>query len=317
MTSALPAGIPPLEETSRSRDDILYDLRNEVTLPLEAIAFGTLYADAIEADIIDVLERARREELDEPSWRLLFRGIHILGGRRLPGAYRPLVALLLEARDQVEGLLGDAITENLSRILAGLFDGDEQPLCELVTATDRGIDPFVRNAAMKTLAFLALDRRIDRAGFEAFLLQLDEEKLVSADDDVMWHAWMTAVGVLGLTSLEARVRAAFADERIDPMWSRERNFDDLLKTAIERPDDRSRLENEQMGYLDDVLEALSKFPDRQDDDSDDDGAADLDERLSAWTPSMPARNPFRDVGRNDPCPCGSGKKFKKCCLPAQ
>ncbi len=21
------------------------------------------------------------------------------------------------------------------------------------------------------------------------------------------------------------------------------------------------------------------------------------------------------VGRNDPCPCGSGKKFKKCCEP--
>jgi hypothetical protein len=25
-------------------------------------------------------------------------------------------------------------------------------------------------------------------------------------------------------------------------------------------------------------------------------------------------NPFKDVGRKDPCPCGSGKKFKKCCL---
>lgn len=24
-------------------------------------------------------------------------------------------------------------------------------------------------------------------------------------------------------------------------------------------------------------------------------------------------NPFKDVGRNDTCPCGSGKKFKKCC----
>ncbi len=23
----------------------------------------------------------------------------------------------------------------------------------------------------------------------------------------------------------------------------------------------------------------------------------------------------RKVGRNDPCPCGSGKKYKKCCLP--
>lgn len=21
-----------------------------------------------------------------------------------------------------------------------------------------------------------------------------------------------------------------------------------------------------------------------------------------------------DIGRNDPCPCGSGKKYKKCCL---
>ena len=23
----------------------------------------------------------------------------------------------------------------------------------------------------------------------------------------------------------------------------------------------------------------------------------------------------RRVGRNDPCPCGSGKKYKKCCMP--
>lgn len=23
---------------------------------------------------------------------------------------------------------------------------------------------------------------------------------------------------------------------------------------------------------------------------------------------------MQDVGRNDPCPCGSGKKFKQCCM---
>lgn len=23
---------------------------------------------------------------------------------------------------------------------------------------------------------------------------------------------------------------------------------------------------------------------------------------------------YSDIGRNDPCPCGSGKKFKKCCM---
>jgi uncharacterized protein YecA (UPF0149 family) len=32
------------------------------------------------------------------------------------------------------------------------------------------------------------------------------------------------------------------------------------------------------------------------------------------TYAEPVRNPLRNVGRNDPCPCGSGKKFKKCCL---
>ena len=25
-------------------------------------------------------------------------------------------------------------------------------------------------------------------------------------------------------------------------------------------------------------------------------------------------SPFKQIGRNDPCPCGSGKKYKKCCL---
>ena len=27
---------------------------------------------------------------------------------------------------------------------------------------------------------------------------------------------------------------------------------------------------------------------------------------------VPTRNPTRKLGRNDPCHCGSGKKFKKC-----
>ena len=29
--------------------------------------------------------------------------------------------------------------------------------------------------------------------------------------------------------------------------------------------------------------------------------------------NLPKRRPTVKVGRNDPCPCGSGKKFKQCC----
>ena len=47
----------------------------------------------------------------------------------------------------------------------------------------------------------------------------------------------------------------------------------------------------------------------------------LEETLDFFNPSTDYENrhePYvkdeQDIGRNDPCPCGSGKKFKKCCL---
>lgn len=42
-----------------------------------------------------------------------------------------------------------------------------------------------------------------------------------------------------------------------------------------------------------------------------DGVAEDD--LTDFEPTQPIRKSTFKVGRNDPCPCGSGKKFKKCC----
>lgn len=321
MSQAAAVRIPLLEETGYTPESLLNALRNERELPTTEIAFATLYADAIEPDIVAVVERARRENLDIPSGRLLFRGIHILGGRRLTAAYRPLLAMLHGPRDRVEALLGDAITETLSCILAGLFDGDARPLYDLVA--DTNVDGFVREAAVHALVVLTFDGRTDRAAFEGFLLRFDEARQVAAGDEVMWHGWMRAVAVLGLTALAPRVRAAFADRRIAPEWYDESDFDAMLKDAIERPNDRTRLADEHMGYIDDVLVALERFIESEgaDDDqayTDDGDDAFTDDAEASW-PSwpefgLPAHNRYRDIGRNDPCPCGSGKKFKKCCL---
>ena len=36
---------------------------------------------------------------------------------------------------------------------------------------------------------------------------------------------------------------------------------------------------------------------------------------SGWAkPAEPFHRESPKIGRNDPCPCGSGKKFKKCCI---
>jgi hypothetical protein len=71
-------------------------------------------------------------------------------------------------------------------------------------------------------------------------------------------------------------------------------------------------------------EWLDKVPDEDDDFDEDDDDLDLfDSDLSPSSlPSLldpydpPVEQPYiapPKVGRNDPCPCGSGKKHKKCC----
>lgn len=77
------------------------------------------------------------------------------------------------------------------------------------------------------------------------------------------------------------------------------------------PDDVGRFARANLGYIEDVLESLDWTRGTEEDFVDEDeepawpGFAQLRE---------PIRNPWRHVGRNDPCPCGSGKKAKKCCL---
>jgi len=63
--------------------------------------------------------------------------------------------------------------------------------------------------------------------------------------------------------------------------------------------------------------------DEEEEDEDDDyDEGDIGPRFAGdFGGESPLPQPFRkerpSVGRNDPCPCGSGKKFKKCCLKKQ
>ena len=44
------------------------------------------------------------------------------------------------------------------------------------------------------------------------------------------------------------------------------------------------------------------------------GLADPDRSMLAPPRHEPDRRPAAKIGRNDPCPCGSGNKYKRCCL---
>jgi hypothetical protein len=106
----------------------------------------------------------------------------------------------------------------------------------------------------------------------------------------------------------------FSEGRLPWRFMERRHFDGDLAEAEARPDDVRRFERFHLGYIRDVVDAL-QWTRRREDEAD--GA----ERNEGWlaSPNMfpePVRNPMRHVGRNDPCPCGRGKKAKRCCLAA-
>ena len=220
----------------------------------------------------------------------MISGLHVTAKARDDRALPPLLALLRQDEDTLDAFLGDALTTTLAKILASLFDGDAAPLFRLIL--DSTVDDYARMALLAACTFLTLEGRIEGQAMRDLLVRFDEAK-AAVEGGPAWSGWEEAVAQLGLRELAPRVAAAQADGRIDPMFSGPDRFEETLRRAEKRPLDRSRLDSGQYGYLDDPVTALD------------------------WTvegAGLPQKNPVKDVGRNDPCPCGSGKKFKKCCL---
>jgi len=248
--------IPRLADIGRDRESLLAALRSN-GLPSAEIAIATLFTYEVEADILELLTRAASEDIDPPSVNLLFRGLHILGGRRLPSGYRPLIAFLRGPQQRVESVLGDAITETLSKILAGMYDGDPEPLLALISDLD--VNQFVRDAALGAFTFLVFDGRIERSFAQNYLRRFERECTAPAGD-MIWHAWMTAVALLGFEQLTDRARATFADGRIPADVAGEEHYRKLLKAALARPNDGERFADEYLGYIEDVLAELERWP---------------------------------------------------------
>jgi SEC-C motif-containing protein len=177
---------------------------------------------------------------------------------------------------------------------------------------DNDAKEWIREDAFIALAFLTFDGRIPRGTMRDFLRQFEQDS-VTPSDDAGWHGWMTAVALLGMDELSPRIHAAFEDGRIPEYIASERNYLQMLDRALRNPSDRSRFDDENVGYIADVVETLRSFPTEDDEFH---RIAPIEQREPLWRSydQGPMHNPVRHVGRNDPCPCGTGKKFKKCCM---
>jgi hypothetical protein len=238
----------------------------------------------------------------------LFFMFHLLGEWREKSAYWPLAVFLRLPPDVLDTILGGAVTETCHRVMAAVFDGDPVPLHDIIR--DEEADEFVRSRMCHVIAMLTRSGDLPRGATEGFLrdcyLRLEPQQ-----DCYVWQGWLDAVAWLGLTELKPLVQQAFLRGSIDPEWLSFEDFEKDLQHAIAHPEAEPLHPDGSHALFGDTVVELSDWacfkPEERRDESE-------------WSPptsfGLPHREPLRNVGRNDPCPCGSGKKFKKCCLNA-
>ncbi len=245
-------------------------------------------------------------EVTERVDSILFFGIYLMAQVQERRAF-PLLCAIAADRDRLDTLIGDAVTEDLSVIFARTYDGNPAPLRALIES--KSANEYVRDAGIGAIAWLTVTGQIEREETARYLRDL-HATLQPQEECWVWVGWQQAIAVLGFSELTPLVEDAFARGLIGRDVMSLKHFREDMSAALQAADPAaifgSNIRDD--GRLDDVAAHLSTWAAFQP----------LPAPRRVAPPARPAavqvRDPYRGVGRNDPCPCGSGKKYKKCCL---
>lgn len=284
---------------------VIEELGVEGRLPVEAIRA----AQANRETMIPVFLRTLDDLLElrgpvDPN--ALFFIFHLLGEWHEKSAYWPLAVFLRLPPDVLDTILGDCITETTHRVMAAVFDGDPEPLYQIIR--DPEADEYVRAKMLHTIAMLTRRGELPRDATAAFLRDCFSQ-LEPQVDCYVWSGWIDAVAWLGLTELKPLVLQAFQRKSIDPTWLTFENFEEYLQYSVDRPEAEPLNADSDLTMFGDTVAEMSEWDSFKPETPSNEPKWGLSD-----TYGVPHRDPLRKVGRNDPCPCGSGKKFKKCCL---
>jgi len=296
-------------------ETILQELAQPEGLPVEAIRAAEADRTAAVPAFLQVVEdylAASSAQREKPN--PLFFIFHLLGSWREKSAYRPL-ARLLRCPD-IDLLLGDCTGETSHRIMAAMFDGDPQPLYDVIL--DFNADEYARSSMFDALAMVTLRGELAREEAARFLAGCFTD-LKPEENCFAWHGWQAAIAVLGLEHLRPLVKQAFERGSIETFWLGFDDFEEDLKAAIDDPAVPALVKRNCYTLFGDSIDEFSTwycFSPKYEEDKR--RAAAAAAKAPRWDAvQAQAINPFKNVGRNDPCPCGSGRKFKKCCLNKQ
>ncbi|MEK7391958.1 MAG: DUF1186 domain-containing protein [Fibrobacterota bacterium] len=226
--------------------------------------------------------------------------------------HRPAYGLLqkLARHPQAEEFLGELLIECLGRCLAACWDGQVSSLTDLVK--DASVDANPRNQAVVAVMCLVTAGERTREDALEDLKGLMREALATKSSEI------AAACVIGLWDLypdsesEKLARELYAKGLVDDDILPLSDLDEVVELGLEAAIEAAKEESLCSLRVDAVSDSEWWSCWGGDEDSEFD-ASEYDEN-GDWIPPEPIEQLVsQKVGRNDPCPCGSGKKHKKCC----
>jgi HEAT repeat protein len=278
--------------------------RNEDRVPRALIDECARRGEAMVARLAKFVEPDEFWSDDAPDgqWWLRLHAAMILGLISSEPAGSLLVALMRRIEQARDENLQDWLSGHWPALFRNKPDAVEPPLREL--AQDRGMYWYMRIQALESLVTLG-----ERRGVEALDAALDWAASIAADESEDWDLRLSAANTLLdfprgrhralLENLAARqsgwgvhfsvedVRRAFSGGNPTPPW----------RDPFDRP----------WNFY--APEAIASRQKRWAGEAAEDIAGEtLKDAPAPYVRAAPK------ISRNDPCPCGSGKKYKKCCL---
>lgn len=292
-------------------DDLTYP---KDKFPRNAVKAAIEKQEEITPELLDILEIVHDdlEEIEPDVWDHIF-AVYLLAQFREERAYPIILKLFATPGDAIEDAYGDVITEDLGRILASVSGGDPEPIKQL--AENSAANAWVRGAALDALVTMVCAEYLPREDVIEYFQSLYTGK-ISRDPDnyLFWSQLVSATCNLYPEELSEEIKQAFADELIDPMYIRWEGVDYQIKQGKHQTL-RETCRSPRHSLVEDTIKELKGWAAFQQPGPNLPSAftgPHPEPIKSLFPPMQQPVTSERTLGRNDPCWCGSGKKYKNC-----
>jgi uncharacterized protein YecA (UPF0149 family) len=282
--------------------------------PRSAVEAAITKRDEITPELLAILERdAENIEVlaEQDDYMGHIYAMYLLAQFREPRAY-PLIYKFFSVPGEISlDVTGDLVTEHLAPILASVSCGDISLITQL--AENRAANEYVRSAALSSLLALVNSgerTREDVVDYYRGFLQLK----ASNEDPYVLANLVCCLTDLYPEEAYAEIKQAFNDNLIDESVLDLNFVDQVLAEGKEQT--LAKLKNREQLITDTIAEMEGWYCFQEQESKQKTPVKKTSKTMNMAKSSSLGRpyvRPEKKVGRNEPCPCGSGKKYKKCC----